>query len=226
MRKSIAEASEFRHILPDAVPGGGEGVHESRAGHVDEVFARKRSKYAVGTGAAPPSRRVFPKRHTIDVSNTESPYFYYILSGTVRLAYVGANGEERTILYAGAGTLMNVPTIIAGDIKNTVVTCTERVEAAIFDAGLLTDRAFAAARPDLLLNLIHSLCRMGLPRHERHHQQRREGHQRPRPALYGQVPPLDGNRPALPAHPGNSPRGTGHPSCWTSPPCWSCSPSS
>lgn len=41
------------------------------------------------------SRRVFPKRHTIDVSNTESPYFYYILSGTVRLAYVGANGEER-----------------------------------------------------------------------------------------------------------------------------------
>ena len=22
------------------------------------------------------SRRVFPKRHTIDVSNTESPYFY------------------------------------------------------------------------------------------------------------------------------------------------------
>lgn len=39
---------------------------------------------------------------------------------------------------------MNVPTIIAGDIKNTVVTCTERVEAAIFDAGLLTDRAFAA----------------------------------------------------------------------------------
>ncbi|MEF2678954.1 MAG: hypothetical protein U0M82_13240, partial [Bilophila wadsworthia] len=145
------------------------------------------------------SRRVFPKRHTIDVSNTESPYFYYILSGTVRLAYVGANGEERTILYAGAGTLMNVPTIIAGDIKNTVVTCTERVEAAIFDAGLLTDRAFAAAHPDLLLNLIHSLCRMGLPRHERHHQQRREGHQRPRPALHGQVPPHDGNRPALPA---------------------------
>ena len=54
------------------------------------------------------SRRVFPKRHTIDVSNTESPYFYYILSGTVRLAYVGANGEERTILYAGAGTLVPI----------------------------------------------------------------------------------------------------------------------
>jgi|GEM_PF-839828 len=157
------------------------------------------------------SRRVFPKRHTIDVSNTESPYFYYILSGTVRLAYVGANGEERTILYAGAGTLMNVPTIIAGDIKNTMVTCTERVEAAIFDAGLLTDRAFAAAHPDLLLNLIHSLCRMGLPRHERHHQQRREGHQRPRPALHGQVPPHDGNRPALPAHPGELTEGNGPP---------------
>ncbi len=85
MRKSIAEASEFRHILPEAVSGGGEGVHESRAGHIDEVFARKRFEYAVGTGAALASRRVFPKRHTIDVSNTESPYFYYILSGTVRL---------------------------------------------------------------------------------------------------------------------------------------------
>ena len=52
MRKSIAEASEFRHILPDAVSGGGEGVHESRAGHIDEVFARRRFEYAVGTGAA------------------------------------------------------------------------------------------------------------------------------------------------------------------------------
>ena len=50
MRKSIAETSEFRHILPDAVSSGGD---ESRAGHVDEVFARKRFKYAVGTGAAP-----------------------------------------------------------------------------------------------------------------------------------------------------------------------------
>ena len=40
------------------------------------------------------SRRVFPKRHTIDVSNTESPYFYYILSGTVRLAYVGPTARN------------------------------------------------------------------------------------------------------------------------------------
>ena len=47
------------------------------------------------------SRRVFPKRHTIDVSNTESPYFYYILSGTVRLAYVGANGEEDPVRRGG-----------------------------------------------------------------------------------------------------------------------------
>ena len=122
------------------------------------------------------------------------------------MAYVGANGEERTILYAGAGTLMNVPTIIAGDIKNTVVTCTERVEAAIFDAGLLTDRAFAAAHPDLLLNLIHSLCRMELPRHERHHQQRREAASTPSArAIWARYHPLMGDRPALPAHPGDTP---------------------
>ncbi|MFR4118980.1 MAG: Crp/Fnr family transcriptional regulator [Bilophila wadsworthia] len=171
MRKSIAETSEFRHIYltPFRAAGRGSMNHEQAMLMKSSRVSDLNTPWAQVLHLA--SRRVFPKRHTIDVSNTESPYFYYILSGTVRLAYVGANGEERTILYAGAGTLMNVPTIIAGDIKNTVVTCTERVEAAIFDAGLLTDRAFAAARPDLLLNLIHSLCRMGLPRHERHRQQ-------------------------------------------------------
>lgn len=87
------------------------------------------------------SRRVFPKRHTIDVSNTESPYFYYILSGTVRLGLCRSQRRGTDDPVRRGGTLMNVPTIIAGDIKNTVVTCTERVEAAIFDAGLLTDRA-------------------------------------------------------------------------------------
>lgn len=95
-----------------------------------------------------------------------------------------------------------------------MVTCTERVEAAIFDAGLLTDRAFAAARPDLLLNLIHSLCRMGLPRHERHHQQRREGHQRPRPRYMGKYHPLmEIGRATCSSRgrTGNSPRGNGPP---------------
>ena len=98
------------------------------------------------------SRRVFPKRHTIDVSNTESPYFYYILSGTVRLAYVGANGEERTILYAGAGTLMNVPTIIAGDIKNTVVTCTERVVYLYPSIYFHNFKGHAPQRPQIIRN--------------------------------------------------------------------------
>ena len=121
MRKSIAEASEFRHILPDAVSGGREGVHESRAGHVDEIFARKHLNTPWEQVLHLASRRVFPKRHTIDVSNTESPYFYYTFRGPYGWPMSGANGEERTILYAGAGTLMNVPTIIAGDIKNTVV---------------------------------------------------------------------------------------------------------
>lgn len=109
MRKSIAEASEFRHILPDAVSGGGEGSmnHEQAILMKSSRVSDLNTPWEQVLHLA--SRRVFPKRHTIDVSNTESPYFYYILSGTVRLAYVGANGEERTILYAGAGTLMNVP---------------------------------------------------------------------------------------------------------------------
>lgn len=103
-------------------------------------------------------RHMFPKKHVIDISNSASPYFYYILSGEVRLSYAGLNGEERTILYAGSGTLMNVPTIIAQDAANTVVTCITPVEVALFDARLLHDQAFAAENPDLMLNLIHSLC--------------------------------------------------------------------
>lgn len=105
-------------------------------------------------------RRCFRRNQLIDVaaSGTATPYFYYIVSGTVRLSYVGAGGEERTILYAGPGTLMNVPSVLAEDVENTMVVCTEDVDAAIFDAALLTDAAFAAAHPDLMLNLVHSLC--------------------------------------------------------------------
>lgn len=72
------------------------------------------------------SRRVFPKRHTIDVSNTESPYFYYTFRGPCGWPMSEPTGEERDDPVRRGGTLMNVPTIIAGDIKNTVVTCTER----------------------------------------------------------------------------------------------------
>lgn len=86
------------------------------------------------------------------------PCFYYILSGRIRLSYVGRGGEERTILYAGPGSLMNVPSVVADDVKNTVVTCMEAAEVALFDAAILTDTRFAAEHPDLMINLVQSLC--------------------------------------------------------------------
>lgn len=73
------------------------------------------------------SRRAFRKGQTIDIGagmkEDGRPCFYYILSGRIRLSYVGRGGEERTILYAGPGSLMNVPSVVADDVKNTVVTC-------------------------------------------------------------------------------------------------------
>ena len=108
------------------------------------------------------SRRVFRKGQTIDIGagmkEDGRPCFYYILSGRIRLSYVGRGGEERTILYAGPGSLMNVPSVVADDVKNTVVTCMEAAEVALFDAALLTDARFAAEHPDLMINLVQSLC--------------------------------------------------------------------
>ncbi len=110
------------------------------------------------------SRRRFRKGQTIDIGagmnegEGGKPSFYYVMSGRIRLSYVGRAGEERTILYAGPGSLMNVPSVVADDVENTVVTCTEPAEVALFDAALLTDERFAAEHPDLMINLVQSLC--------------------------------------------------------------------
>lgn len=53
---------------------------------------------------------------------------------------------------------MNVPSVVADDVKNTVVTCMEAAEVALFDAAILTDTRFAAEHPDLMINLVQSLC--------------------------------------------------------------------
>lgn len=104
------------------------------------------------------ARSSFLRNQVVDVTTlAERAYFYYIISGWVRLSYVAPGGEERAILYAGPGTLMNVPSVLAHDVENTQVVCTEDVELALFSASLLADEAFAAAHPDLMLNLIHSL---------------------------------------------------------------------
>ena len=108
-------------------------------------------------------RKIIRKGQSVDIRTSLSgpdgrSCFYYVVSGKIRLSYVSRNGEERTILYAGPDTLMNVPSVLVGDEDNTLVTCTEDAEVALFDAALLSDEAFAAQYPDLMINLVHSLC--------------------------------------------------------------------
>ena len=108
-------------------------------------------------------RKIIRKGQSVDIRTSLSgpdgrSCFYYVVSGKIRLSYVSQNGEERTILYAGPDTLMNVPSVLVGDEDNTLVTCTEDAEVALFDAALLSDEAFAAQYPDLMINLVHSLC--------------------------------------------------------------------
>lgn len=107
-------------------------------------------------------RRIFARGSVLDVARDITiqghPGFYYIVSGLIRLSYIGLAGEERTILYAGPGVLLNVPTLLANDSDDTLATCVETTEIAIFDAALLHDVEFARNNPELMLNLVHTLC--------------------------------------------------------------------
>lgn len=108
-------------------------------------------------------RKLIEKGESVDLRtgmarSDGTPCFYYIISGKIRLSYINPGGEERTILYAGPETLMNIPTVLIGDEDNTLVTCTQDAEVAMFDAALLSDEKFAAEYPELMINLIHSLC--------------------------------------------------------------------
>lgn len=106
-------------------------------------------------------RRSFPKGRVLDIERDmrigDRTGFYYIISGLIRLAYIGMGGEERTLLYAGEGVLLNVPSILTNDFGDSVATCMEKTEIAIFDANLLSDIDFARENPELMLNLIHTL---------------------------------------------------------------------
>ena len=83
--------------------------------------------------------------------------FYYIINGKIKLSYVNNNGNERTILYASTGTLMNVPTVLTGDLEDCIVECVMPTKIAIFDAKLLQDPKFVYKYPDLFINLLKSL---------------------------------------------------------------------
>lgn len=100
----------------------------------------------------------FQKGTTLDIGDINSRNkFYYILSGKVKISYIRISGEERTVIYAYPGTLMNVPTVLANDSDNTIAECLEKSRIAFFDARLLRDPSFVAENPELFINLLHSL---------------------------------------------------------------------
>lgn len=102
--------------------------------------------------------REFQKGNVLDIEDiNNNNKFYYIVSGKVKISYIKVSGEERTVIYAYPGTLMNVPTVLADDSANTIAECLEKSRIAFFDARLLRDPAFVATHPELIINLLHSL---------------------------------------------------------------------
>lgn len=89
---------------------------------------------------------------------SEKPFFYYIVSGLVRLSYICPNGRERTMLLAGPGSVMNVPTILGADHGNTLAQAMADTEIVLFSAALLSDPAFISAHPKQIISLLRSLC--------------------------------------------------------------------
>ncbi len=102
-------------------------------------------------------RRRFSAGEAISIYS-EFPFFYYIVSGRVRLTYICRSGKERTMLLAGPGSVMNVPTILGEDHGNTLAQAVIDTEIVVFDAALLTDAAFVSSHPEQFISLLRSLC--------------------------------------------------------------------
>ncbi|MBS5048869.1 MAG: Crp/Fnr family transcriptional regulator [Desulfovibrionaceae bacterium] len=103
------------------------------------------------------TRLVFPKGHIIFSSSLQGLHF--IASGSFRLTYLGANGEERGRLHLGRGCLFNeIPTLLGDFRYNVVFRCLEASEVWRFDTALLENMEFLAAFPHLIANLLRSMA--------------------------------------------------------------------
>lgn len=107
-------------------------------------------------------RKQFPAGAPLDLGRDVlfrgRPGLYYVIRGRVRVSYVGSEGEERPVLYAGPGTLLNVSSVIADDFSNSLAECVLPTEIAILDPALITDPEFVRKYPELMINLVRSLC--------------------------------------------------------------------
>ena len=86
------------------------------------------------------------------------PGLYYVIQGRVRVSHVGSQGEARPVLHAGPGTLLNISSVIADDFSNSLAECVQPTEIAILDPGLITAPEFVKKYPELMINLVRSLC--------------------------------------------------------------------
>lgn len=101
-------------------------------------------------------KHVFPKGHR-EVCGGEQ--FYLIISGLVRLDFMGRVSSSGASLYMGPGCLFNeIPALQAARTSQVGFFCTMPTEAWAFNADLLYDEEFISEYPRLIGNLMQSLA--------------------------------------------------------------------
>lgn len=102
------------------------------------------------------STQIFEKNQIIDVSDAGN--FFYIHSGRVKVTYLERNGQEMTLLFAEAGSILNVVSQFVADSKPPLLTCLEKTEVVIFKGCLLTDKDFVSRHPEQTISLLTSMA--------------------------------------------------------------------
>lgn len=98
----------------------------------------------------------FPKG--IEIPGIDSEYFYYLISGSIKLSCLASTGNERVVMVIGAGSLF-------GEINHLHQSITranrfhtlEKCSVAKFPQQLLSDDEFYIKYPLLAKNIVHSL---------------------------------------------------------------------
>ncbi len=100
--------------------------------------------------------RMYEKGQAVDFSRDNS--FFYIRSGKVKLTHVESNGQEQTMLFAEAGSIINIVAQFIDDSKALLMTFLERSEVVVFHGRLLTDPDFVSRYPKQIISLLTSLA--------------------------------------------------------------------
>ena len=101
-------------------------------------------------------KHMFPKGHR---EMCGSGQFYLIISGVVRLDFMGRENSSGASLYMGPGCLFNeIPALQRMSAAEVGFYCAMPTEAWAFSADLLHDEEFISEYPRLIRNLMQSLA--------------------------------------------------------------------